>query len=460
MPFLAASSTYAFRTEERIVGTYYFYWYDWNSTLHFFVQDKDALTNHPPDIESYSYASVDWHRTQLIDMMEAGVDFLLPVYWGDRTNLFWALGGLDKLVEAEVQLREEGRDPPKIGMFFDTTALMVEFRHSGHSAEKPNLSTPYGKDLFYGMIYDFYSHIPPELWAGLDGAAIVWLYGSNWVLDYDQSLVDYTRERFAEDFNSTIFIVRERSWNLDTEMMYGWGAALGPVLLDVAAIGPGLDNDGAVRCYGQSPLERDRLDGHAYREDWERALRSGSNIVVIETWNELHEGTEIGETVELGRLYIEITGEYAALFKESSWDPGIEEVASLVLLEPDPFTGPPGEQLKVNLTIVNKGWLSWPRRLDLGFVWLALDSKNHSNEVVTVDFGDRFYSGQTHQETIQLGLPRYPGRYRVLVSTSHLGDRLEFQAVVAEKPLLWVGALLMATCLFIGKTSPPGGRAG
>ncbi len=125
---LAASS---FGGNERIVGTYYFYWYDWNSSLHFFVDGKDALTNHPPDIERVSYLSEAWHREELLDMMDAGIDFLLPVYWGDSYALPWSAIGLERLVDAEQSLLVQDIQPPKIGMFYDTTSLMLEHRYRG-----------------------------------------------------------------------------------------------------------------------------------------------------------------------------------------------------------------------------------------------------------------------------------------------------------------------------------------
>lgn len=451
----AASGSLGFGSDERIVGTYYFYWYDWNTSLHFYVGGKDALTHHPPDIRDVSYASVAWHKGQLRDMMEAGIDFVLPVFWDDRTNRFWSVKGLRKLVEAEKDLVAQGLHPPKIGMFFDTTALMVEYRHSGHPGDRPNLSTQEGKELFYGMIYDFYSEVPSELWARIDGSAIVWLYSSGWVKDYDQSLVSYVRERFAEDFNSTIFIVKERSWNLNADMEYGWGGALGPILLDVSAIGPGFDNEGAVRCYGQHPLRRDRLDGIAYREDWERALRSGSNIVVIETWNELHEGTEICETEELGRLYIDITANYSRAFKEGTWNRSLKELDSLILFTPDTLLGSPGEVVPLNITLVNRGWRSWPDHLDLGLFWLNLDSREHSrNDLIRLNFSKRLLQGERYMKNLRVKLPDYPGRYRVIVSTSYLNKRPEISAVVVEPLAAYVFCLLPALSLIRRATHP------
>ena len=44
-------------------------------------------------------------------------------------------------------------------------------------------------------------------------------------------------------------------------------------------------------------------------------MASDRNILALETWNELAEGSQIAETVQDGRLYIELTRRYADLFK-------------------------------------------------------------------------------------------------------------------------------------------------
>jgi hypothetical protein len=323
-------------------------------------------------------------------------------------------------------------DPPRIGMFFDTTALMMEHRYTGRPGDRPNLSTEYGFDLFYSMISDFFSAVPAELWARVDGGAIVWLYSSGWVLDYDQSLVERARERFGEEFNCSLYLVKERSWDVDADMEYGWGAALGPVIRDVAAIGPGFDNEGAVRCYGQSPLVRERTGGYGYRDDWEMALRSGKNIVVIETWNELHEGTEICETVELGREYIELTANYSAIFKSGSWNRNLEEMGSMVSFTPGRIEGVPGGTCDLEINFTNNGWRSWPEVIDLSLFWLALEGGDRFGEIYRVEFPGRLTTGQSHVETLRIDMPGTEGYYRVLVSMGDLSRRTELEAVVPE----------------------------
>src|SRR5271166_37339 len=57
-------SNRTFHSGERMVGTYYFYWYDAPSKAHVINPglNTDALTDHPPTLEGFSWKSVAWHK--------------------------------------------------------------------------------------------------------------------------------------------------------------------------------------------------------------------------------------------------------------------------------------------------------------------------------------------------------------------------------------------------------------
>jgi hypothetical protein len=71
-------------------------------------------------------------------------------------------------------------------------------------------------------------------------------------------------------------------------------------------------NDTKIRSPG---IHARRMDGHTYRVLWEEAIRADPDWVLITSWNEWHEGSEIEPSLEHGSRYLEITGEYAARFK-------------------------------------------------------------------------------------------------------------------------------------------------
>jgi hypothetical protein len=306
--------------EEKHVAAYYFYWYRYPD-MHFFDPDhSDGLTDHPPDDyldppPDYSFADADWHRRELFDLMAAGIDIILPVYWGDDTNIIWSQIGLTRLVEAEIQLISEGETPPKLGMFYDTTALQIQ---NGNTP--PDLTTLAGKQLFYSMIEDYYDLISDHnMWARMDGKPIIYLYVASYVSNYDQSTFEYVSEQFAANFSGeTPYIVKETSWTgVSTDGEYAWGAAVnGPNFYgNLAAIGPGYD-DSAV--YGRNPpTYRDRECGEFYQDGWEQVINSSATLTAVETWNEFHEATDVAASKEYGRQFIDLTAKNILQWKET-----------------------------------------------------------------------------------------------------------------------------------------------
>ena len=78
---------------------------------------------------------------------------------------------------------------------------------------------------------------------------------------------------------------------------------------------PGYD-DTKIRKPG---LKAERLDGQTYNIMWKNAIASDPDWILITTWNEWHEGSEIEPSVEFGDAYIKITAEYAPAFKQKPY---------------------------------------------------------------------------------------------------------------------------------------------
>ena len=310
----------SFRSQDRIVGTYYFYWYSTETGEHIRNGDgSDALTDHPARMEGFSYRSVAWHKQQLQDMIAAGIDVVLPVFWGApseqaaKTELHWSYVGLEQLVKARDELLREGKSPPLIGLFYDTSTLQ-------HNAWRQHidLTTDYGKQWFYATVRDFFSVVPLRHWAMLEGKPIVLLYAAAFAKNHDQGFIDFTRREFARDFGGcTPWIAAEVSWQVRAESKVAWGGALGLRNPGVASLGPGYDHSAVP---GREPLIVKRENGAFYSRNWEKFLRRPSHFVMVETWNEFHEGTDVAESKEYGRKYIEETRLYADRFKQG-WKP-------------------------------------------------------------------------------------------------------------------------------------------
>jgi hypothetical protein len=314
----------SFSSEQRIATTYYFYWHDYTDPAR---RVRSAGRFHqPPQADSYSFLSPATHRREFSDMLEAGLDFVLPVYWGEpghpgRTTgptspHYWSTEGIPAMVEALDGLPQ----PLQVGLFYDTTILA-----------NADLTTRSGKEYFYINVRDFYSRIPPRLWAAIDNRPVVWLYDTIWVSAFDQSSIDYLSERFAQDFGGLrLFIVRESQWQyskgvvpggpVTSDGLYAWGAApfgYNPSPeLTIAQVGPGFKN--TQYCTGgpeRNCFDVDREGGARYERQLQEAVASSRKILAVETWNEFSEGTDVQETVETGRQYIELTRRYIEQFK-------------------------------------------------------------------------------------------------------------------------------------------------
>jgi len=309
-----------FTAKDRIVGTYYFYWYDSYTKEHIIDGDgTDALTTHPPTLEGFSYKSVRWHKQQLADMEAAGIDVALMVFWGapsehdPKAGLHWSYAGLPPLAQAREELLKEGKNPPRIGLFYDTSTLQYNQWHY-HA----DLTTDYGKRWFYATVRDFFSCIPPRHWAMIDGKPIVLLYASAFAKKWDQGFLDYTKAEFPKQFGGRVpWIAPQDSWGVKGDNTCAWGGALTSRNPGIGEIGPGYDHAAVP---GREPLVREREGGKFYEESWLKFLRRPSHFVMIETWNEFHEGTDIAESKEYGRQYIELTRKYSDLFKQG-WKP-------------------------------------------------------------------------------------------------------------------------------------------
>src|SRR6266542_1850671 len=254
------------------------------------------------------------------------LDFVLPVYWGEpghpgRTTgptspHYWSTEGIPAMVEALDALPRS----LQIGLFYDTTILA-----------NADLTTAAGKEYFYLNVRDFYSRIPPRMWAAIDDRPVVWLYDTIWVSAFDQSSIDYLSDRFAQDFGGLrLFVVRESQWQAskgsapDTPVvadgLYAWGAApfgYNPSPeLTIAQVGPGFKN--TQYCTGgpeRNCFDVDRESGTRYERQLQQAVASDRRILAVESWNEFSEGTDIQETVETGRTYIDLTRKYVDEFK-------------------------------------------------------------------------------------------------------------------------------------------------
>jgi hypothetical protein len=347
----APSGVSGFTNGQKIVFTPYFYWYDVQTGAHIRNHDgTDALTTHPSSMEGFSFRLESWHRKQLMDMVEAGIDVLLPVYWGEPSQVAsnvpvssmpWSYCGLPPLVAARDKLVAEGMKPPLIGLFYDTSTLQFNA-----ARRRIDLTTDEGREWFYQTVRDYYSLIPPVHRAVIDGRPVVFLYSATFASAHDQTCFDHLNKSFARDFGGiTPFVVSEISWKAKADGVYTWGGALKLRRNPVASLGPGYDHSAVP---GREPLVVPREEGRFYERNWVRFLRTPVNMVLLETWNEFHEGTDLAESREYGRKYITLTRKYTDMFRRGEvppWPGGSFADAASVELNYNTTNGEQGVKL-------------------------------------------------------------------------------------------------------------------
>lgn len=314
-----------FQHGQPTVATSFFYWYDAFTGMHFRNNDgTDALTLHPKatvTVET-SYRLPEWHHLQLREMTTAGIDVVLPVYWGIPGQYDkWSFAGLGPLVAAHDRLlaerEENGALPPKIGLFYDTSTLQYNSTPNRKNRQI-DLTTPAGREWFYVTIRDFWSMIPPDKWARIDGKPLILLYSAQFAAAVDAKVYNEARRCFKADFGTDFFLVRHRDWPEPSDAWYQWGGSCGLTLGDhVAGLGPGYDHSAVP---GRKPLVVDRENGAFYDRQWSKLLAMPPGrrpwLVHLETWNEWHEATSIARSKEHGDRALRSTAKFSRMFHQ------------------------------------------------------------------------------------------------------------------------------------------------
>lgn len=176
---------------------------------------------------------------------------------------------------------------------------------------------------------------------GLDG----WL----WVIveankRYEEGAVfigDQISKRAARIFDGIhTYNITGQTAGKSPDEITAWAKKVFPVQVSTAGSGriacltiiPGYD-DSKIRP-GPRPIT-DRHNGETYRRLWEAAIEANPDWVLITSWNEWHEGSEIEPSVENGDRELKTTAEYSPKFKQlparqpkdrTAYSPGVERL--------------------------------------------------------------------------------------------------------------------------------------
>lgn len=336
---LAQSSPVSYSPRDRMTMAYFFSWYNWPNPLnlaseHFITErGTDYLSVHPvPQTVSYdrnpnysvrkppnvsgnpvlSYCNKDWFISQLSSMSGCGIDVAAVDFWGfpwadvpPRSRL-----SLEVMNSAMDIMDSQRRLYPRIAMFLESKPISVLGRPT-------DLNTEDGAQYLFSIIRDFYSRINPQRVALFEGRVPVILYEANIkglvVAPYG---INRANQLFKAWYGRELAFFGNSTWKskCGSGIRYTchWGSAIRTSRYvdstNLAQISPGYNYLGNTK--GTPP------DSSAYKDAWSNLRRGGANWVAIETWNEWHEGTGIGETAEYGKAFLNITKDQINLFKQ------------------------------------------------------------------------------------------------------------------------------------------------
>jgi hypothetical protein len=299
----------------------------------------------------YSYRWVSWHRAQLEAMQGAGIDVVLARYRGDdESRKTWAVAGLDRMTQALKELRAEGKRYPLVGMLLDTGALQGVDLKDGDS-----------KALLYGMIREFYLHVPPEFRAqlgarpqeGTAGGLPVLLGDPQGLGDWDASFLGYCQQRFGQDFGGArITWLGSSAWRQrGAEGFYAYVRVDGRSGLTQEQVGGASAVSISPGYCRPSPGGeiRSRRERRAYRTDWDRVLALKPELIVINSWNDFSDATEIAPTRQYGYGYADLTElSKARLGGEQAQYVRLKQASAPQVLRP-------GAEYQVELVVENVG---------------------------------------------------------------------------------------------------------
>jgi hypothetical protein len=110
----------SFSADQPVVATYFFYWYDAATYRNAqATRTFDPYPFHSPNLDTITFHDPDWYEKEFHDMLAAGIDVVLPDYWGEPGQYprrvapapelnYFATEGIQPMVAALDRLYERG----------------------------------------------------------------------------------------------------------------------------------------------------------------------------------------------------------------------------------------------------------------------------------------------------------------------------------------------------------------
>ncbi len=295
----------------------------------------------------YSSDRVQWHKEMLADMSSARVDVALTVIKSDA--------GLRQMVAAIREMAVEGQSAPQAAPCVDVGSLAQNENKSAALAD---------------LLESFYSIVPPELRAiaqtGPPNPGHV-AYPVFLTAAVPQAALDECGKLLQASLGKPIVWLGP----YDAEGCDGrfqraganGGKSFGDMRIRTGIVSPGFDNTGLVAA--ESAEINARMGGNRYDNAWQNALRIGPHWIILDSWNSYANGTELAESRQYGKLYIDKTRDNVGKFRAS------REYDVVYSRADAPDVVEPGNIALAEFALTNVGTKAWAASdgLALGYRW-------------------------------------------------------------------------------------------
>ena len=322
------------KTVEELQGHVYAFYYPWygnldgpsGSTFHwdYYTVNNIVSSTHYPLLGPYDSYDPDIIRAHISLAKQAGIDGFILSWWGPKTYEDRAVKTiLDVAEEMEFKISAYYESVRDIDQKQVTEELEYFFKSYG---DHPAFLTESGQPVLFVYVPG-YKDRSVDFWLQVR-ENVEEEYGPV-TLIADHSDPDYLPA--FEAFHTYIY-TGDEPLRVFGEAMERMSTSLsGSPVERISALKNGEDlilyekpffvtvNPGFKSYeWSQGDLLAEREDGDRYRRNWETALELNAHTVLITSWNEWHEGTEVEPSREYGFDYLGLTREYIEEYKQVS----------------------------------------------------------------------------------------------------------------------------------------------
>lgn len=322
--FLSSQAVRSYTNVPHEVLAFYYPWYGtpqrhghWEHWEKVDAEHHDiASARHYPAkgaYDSWDAGIIDWH----IDLAQSnGITGFIASWWGKGTFEDGALPVIiDRAAKKNFKVSAYWESAPGKGQDqIDQAVRDLTYLATNFGTNKAFLKINGKPVIFvYGRVM---GQVPMSSWPEIISKARA--QAGDFVLIADGYRSNYTR---LFDGLHTYNICGQVAKHANALGGYASGAFASAVKLardsnriSCVTVIPGYD-DTKIRHPG---LKADRADGETYRILWDEAIKAKPDWILITSWNEWHEGSEIEPSFEDGDKYVKITGQFAPGFRDSA----------------------------------------------------------------------------------------------------------------------------------------------